>query len=94
MSLTKLLSTQVEDTYEATDALIARVGESELGWNPSQGENWWTVGQLLRHLIVSCGIWCRGLVAGEWADAGDVDPDAVPADSSCLHSQPATRPYL
>jgi uncharacterized damage-inducible protein DinB len=80
MSLIKLLSTQVEDTYQATDALIAMVDEGDLGWRPSQGGNWWTVAQLLRHLTVSCGIWCKGFVTGEWDDAGDVDPEAVPDD--------------
>ena len=91
MSLTKLLSTQAEDTYAAADALIALVEDSELGWKPSQGENWWTVGQLLRHVTVSCGIWCKGFVAGDWEDAGDVDPDAVPEDRS-LPPAEAYRP--
>jgi len=81
MSLTKLLSSQVEDTCLATDALIAMVDDGELGWKPSEGENWWTLGQLLRHITVSCGIWCKGFVTGEWDDAGDVNPEAVPEGS-------------
>jgi uncharacterized damage-inducible protein DinB len=80
MSLTKLLSTQIEDTYQATDALIAMVDDADLNWKPGEGKNWWTVSQLLRHMTVSCGIWCKGFVTGQWDDAGDVDPEAVPED--------------
>ena len=80
MTLTKLLTTQIEDTYQATDALIAMVDADDLDWRPNRGENWWTVAQLLRHMTVSCGIWCKGFVTGEWDDAGDVDPEAVPED--------------
>ncbi len=80
MSLKKLLSTQIEDTYQAADALMAMVEDGELEWKPPQGENWWTVAQLLRHMTVSCGIWCKGFVTGEWDDAGDVDPAAAPDD--------------
>jgi len=80
MSLTKLLATQAEDTYNAVDALMALVDDEELRWKPSQGENWWTLAQLLRHLTVSCGIWCKGFVTGVWDDAGDVDSAAVPDD--------------
>jgi len=81
MSLTKLLSSQIEDTFAATDALIALVDDSELNWKPSQGGNWWTMGQLLRHITVSCGIWCKGFVTGEWDEAGDVDASAIPEGS-------------
>ncbi len=31
-------------------------------------------------MTISCGIWCKGFVAGEWDDAGNVDPGAVPDD--------------
>jgi len=78
MSLTNLLSSQIKDTYVATDALIALVDDGQLSWKPSQGGNWWTLGQLLRHITVSCGIWCKGFVTGEWEDSGEVDMSAVP----------------
>jgi len=91
MSLTKMLSSQIEDTYAATDALMGLVEDSELGWKPGQGENWWTVGQLLRHITVSCGIWCKGFVTGEWDDAGDVDASAIPAGAE-LPPAEAYRP--
>ena len=80
MSLKKLLTTQIEDTYQAVDALMGIVGDGDLSWKPVRGDNWWTVAQLLRHMTVSCGIWCKGFVTGEWDDAGDVDPAAVPDD--------------
>lgn len=78
MTLAELLASQVKDTYQATDALIAMVSDDELDWRPSQGANWWTMGQLLRHITVSCGIWCKGFVTGTWDDAGDVDMSTVP----------------
>jgi len=78
MSLKKLLLSQVADTYAATDALIALVEDGDLTWRPTEGQNWWTVGQLLRHTTVSCGIWCKGFVTGEWDEAGDVDMSAIP----------------
>jgi len=81
MNLKTLLSSQITDTYAATDALIALVGEEDLDWKPNEDQNWWTVGQLLRHITVSCGIWCKGFVTGEWSDAGDVDPEKIPEGS-------------
>ncbi|MBE0636467.1 DinB family protein [Candidatus Bipolaricaulota bacterium] len=78
MTLVELLKTQVEDTYQATDALVAMVTDDDLGWKPNQGGNWLSVGQLLRHMTVSCGIWCKGFVTDIWDDAGDVDYAQVP----------------
>ena len=78
MTWAELLASQMKDTYQATDALIGMVLDDELDWKPTQGENWWTMGQLLRHITVSCGIWCKGFVTGTWDEAGDVDMSAVP----------------
>jgi uncharacterized damage-inducible protein DinB len=78
MTLIELLQSQVEDTYRTADDLLGIVEDGDLNWKPSQGDNWWTVGQLLRHLTVSCGIWCKGFVTGTWDDAGDVDYSKVP----------------
>jgi len=82
MSMRTMLLSQVEDTYAATDALVAMVDETDLAWKPDEEGNWWTVAQLLRHITVSCGIWCKGFVTGEWDDAGDVDPSRIPEGSS------------
>jgi uncharacterized damage-inducible protein DinB len=73
MTLVELLQSQVEDTYQAADALLAMVTDDDLGWKPNQGGNWLSMGQLLRHITVSCGIWCKGFATGVWDDAGDVD---------------------
>jgi uncharacterized damage-inducible protein DinB len=77
VNLRELLQTQAEQTYRTAEILLGMVEDTELNWKPSQGTNWWTVGQLLRHMTVSCGIWCKGFVEGTWDDAGDVDYDLV-----------------
>jgi uncharacterized damage-inducible protein DinB len=82
MTFSELLKSQIEDTYRITDALLCMVEECDLDWRPSQGENWWTVGQLLRHITVSCGIWCKGFATGVWDDAGDVDHTQIPEGES------------
>jgi len=78
MNLVEMLTSQIEDTYRATDDLISLVKDTELDWKPSQGDNWWTVGRLLRHMTVSCGIWCKGFVTDTWDEAGDVDATKIP----------------
>ena len=78
MTLVELLKSQVEDTYRAADDLLGMVEDADLSWKPSQGGNWWTVGQLLLHITVSCGIWCKGFITDTWDDAGDVDMSKVP----------------
>jgi len=78
MNFTELLETQVGDSYKATDDLLSLVEDNELNWKPAQGANWWTVGQLLKHMTVSCGIWCKGFVTSEWDEAGDVDFTKMP----------------
>ncbi len=82
MTFAELLKSQIDDTYRVTDALINTVEDADLGWRPSQGDNWLTLGQLLLHLSVSCGIWCKGFATGEWDDAGDVDHTQIPEGES------------
>ena len=55
---------------------------ADLDRTPSEGDNWWTVGQLLRHITVFCGIWCKGFATGVWDDAGDVDHAKIPEGES------------
>lgn len=81
MTLVEMLTSQIEDTYRATDDLMSLVNDADLEWSPNQGTNWWTVGQLLRHMTVSCGIWCKGFITDVWDDAGDVDPTKIPESS-------------
>ena len=78
MTLVELLKSQIEDTYRVTDALLGIVEDQDLDWSPNEGKNWFTVGQLLLHITVSCGIWCKGFVTGVWDDAGDVDHTQIP----------------
>lgn len=72
MNWTQLLNTEAEDVFKATDALMAMVGDADLGWKPASGRNWMTTGQLLMHLTNACGFCCRGFLTGDWGmPAGD-----------------------
>ena len=82
MNWTDLLKCGIEGTYGPTDALMAKVTDAELGWKPVTGNNWMTVGQLLRHLDSACGACCKGFVTGDWGmPAGqkleDLPPEAM-----------------
>jgi len=71
MNLTELLNKAIEDTYHATDGLMALVDDSELDWKPATGDNWMTTGQLLRHIETACGGPAKGFVTGDWG----MDPE-------------------
>lgn len=66
MNWTTLLTASANDTYKATDALMALVDEADLGWKPASGRNWMTTGQLLMHLTNACGFCCKGFLTGDW----------------------------
>lgn len=66
MNWTELITSEIETTYEVTDALLDLVDEDGLDWKPSTGSNWMTVGQLLHHLTDACGSAMRGFVTGDW----------------------------
>lgn len=66
MNWTTLLNASVEETTKAADALMAMVGDADLGWKPASGRNWMTTGQLLMHMTNSCGFCCRGFLTGDW----------------------------
>ena len=70
MNWTSLLNAAVEENYKATDALMAMVGDADLGWKPASGRNWMTTGQLLMHLTNACGFCCRGFLTGDWGMPG------------------------
>jgi hypothetical protein len=63
---TELLKTEIEDMYKATEGLIDLVDEDQLDWKPPTGENWMSMGQLLRHISDACGAPIRGFCTGEW----------------------------
>jgi hypothetical protein len=66
MNWTELLRTEIEDMYKATNGLLDLVDEDQLDWKPSTGQNWMTVGQLLRHISDACGAPIRGFCTGDW----------------------------
>lgn len=51
---------------ELETKLFDKVDEENLGWKPSTGNNWMTVGQLLRHISDACGAGCRSFVHDDW----------------------------
>ncbi len=80
MNWTELLKSEIEDSYRATEGLLAMAEDAQLGWKPASGSNWMTMGQLLMHITGSCGACCKGFVTGDWGFPEGVDPSQVPAD--------------
>jgi len=79
MNWTELLTKEIEDTYRATDGLLALVDDKDLGWKPPAGANWMTMGQLLEHLPIACGFCCRAFLTGDWGmPAGASSDDMFP----------------
>ena len=66
MNWTELLTSEIEETYRATEGLMRRVDDAQLGWMPTEGNNWMSMGQLLEHCTTACGFCMRGLVTGDW----------------------------
>ncbi|MCX6629031.1 MAG: DinB family protein [Candidatus Solibacter sp.] len=60
------MKSEIESTYTTTAGLLDRVDPDSLDWKPESGDNWMTVGQLLRHIANACGAGCRGFVTGDW----------------------------
>jgi hypothetical protein len=88
MTWTDLLTCGIDETYRATDGLMAMVEDGTLDWKPTTGTNWMTTGQLLMHLTAACGFCCKGFVTGDWGmpdgvDMADLPPEQMlpPADS-------------
>ena len=72
MNWTDLIHAEMEGAYKATDGLMAMVKDDELGWKPATGSNWMTLGQLMLHLVTSCGLCMRGFVTGQWAPPAEL----------------------
>ncbi len=66
MTMIEILSQDAEGMYDVTEALFRRVEPGMLGWKPETGENWMTVGQLLKHCADACGPAVRGFLTGDW----------------------------
>ena len=58
--------TEIEAAYATTAKLLDKVDPDSLGWKPKSGNNWMTIGQLMRHITDACGPGCRGFVTGDW----------------------------
>lgn len=80
MNWTQFLETKVESTYATTLKLVDKVDAGSLGWKPSSGANWMTVGQLLKHLTIACGVAMKGLVTGDWGLPEGAKMEDLPAD--------------
>jgi hypothetical protein len=80
MDWTELITSKIEETYAATDHLMAMVKDDELGWKPASGDNWMTVGQLLKHLTEACGFCCKGFVTGDWGLPEGVSFEDLPPE--------------
>ena len=88
MNWTKLLESEIESTYKATDGLMKLVGKSPLDWKPATGSNWMTTGQLLQHCTNACGMCCKAFVTGEWP----APADAAPGDMApCADKMPSAK---
>jgi hypothetical protein len=66
MNWTQFLKTELEVSYSTTAKLIGKVDPTSLDWKPATGNNWMTVGQLLKHISSSCGAGCKGFLTGDW----------------------------
>jgi hypothetical protein len=74
MSWSELLSREVEYNYKTAEGLIDMVDDEMLSWKPSTGDNWMTMGQLVRHIADACGMAMKGFVTGDWGMPADFDP--------------------
>ena len=75
MNWTKLLESEIEATFHATDGLMRLAAKLPLDWKPATGANWMTTGQLLTHLTTACGQCCKGFVMNDWPMQKDVKPE-------------------
>jgi len=55
-----------EYQYAIAENLMNLVTDDTLNWKPATGQNWMTVGQLLRHMTDACGLCVKGFVTGDW----------------------------
>ncbi|MDP8242868.1 MAG: DinB family protein [Candidatus Hinthialibacter antarcticus] len=81
MTWKELLTNEIENAYRCANVLIDIVGDEDLSWKPSQGENWMTTGQLLKHITESCGMCMKGFVTGDWGMPEDFDPSKMSGEN-------------
>ncbi len=79
MNWIELLKAELETAYNTAGRLMDMVDPGALGWKPPSGQNWMTMGQLLKHLTGACGSEMRGFVAGDWGPpAGETAESPLP----------------
>ena len=80
MNWTQLLKNEIESAYTTTGRLLDRVDPDSLDWKPKSGDNWMTVGQLLKHIANACGAGCKGFVTGDWGLPAGVKMEDLPPE--------------
>jgi DinB superfamily len=81
MNWTQFLKNEIETAYATTAKLLDKVNPDRLDWMPQSGDNWMTVGQLLKHIGSGCGAGCKGFVTGDWGlPAGTKMEDLPPEE--------------
>ncbi len=81
MNWTALLTSEIEDTYRATEGLMDLVDEDKLDWTPDSEAEWMSTRRLLRHLSDACG-WCAAnFVHDRWPQIMKGNPEDQPPAS-------------
>lgn len=80
MNWTQLLKSEIDITYKTAANLLDKVDPGSLDWKPATGNNWMTVGQLLKHISEGCGAGCKGFVTGDWGLPPDVKMEDLPPE--------------
>ena len=78
MQWTKLLPSMMNESFTIANSMMEMVNDDELNWKPTDGKNWMTVGQLLKHMTNSCGFCCNGFATGDWGmpnGSGDTEQE-------------------
>ncbi|MCA8939498.1 MAG: DinB family protein [Planctomycetes bacterium] len=81
------LNREMDFGYSAMRMLLDLCDEDKLDWKPSEDNNWWTLGQLIRHTTQACGWCCKGMVDGVW----DMDALGYPVDADPDGLLPASQ---
>jgi hypothetical protein len=80
MKWAAFLKQEIENDRKATLALLDKVNDGDLAWRPSTGQNWMTMGQLLKHLTFGCGFGIRAFVTDDWTLPDGRKIEDIPAE--------------
>jgi uncharacterized damage-inducible protein DinB len=80
MNWKKLLKAEIESDYKVAAALFELVDEDQLDYKPSTGNNWMTMGQVIRHITDACGSGFRGFITGDWGLPPGKDINNLPPE--------------